>query len=102
MSWATSHIRRLQAGETVTFRPRGHSMAGIVNDGALVTVVPAGSTTVKVGDVLLCRVSGNSYLHLAKAVDGQGRVQIGNNRGGINGWTKAIYGRCTEVDGVPL
>ena len=25
------------------------------------------------------------------------RVQTGNNRGGINGWTKAVYGRATVI-----
>ena len=29
-----------------------------------------------------------------------GQFQIGNNRGGINGWVtaRAIYGRCTRVE----
>jgi hypothetical protein len=35
-------------------------------------------------DIVLCRVSGNQYLHLVKAIQGE-RFQIGNKRGGING-----------------
>jgi hypothetical protein len=31
MGWATQHIARLQRGETVQFRPRGHSLRGKVD-----------------------------------------------------------------------
>ncbi|HSK96848.1 MAG TPA: hypothetical protein VK891_09545 [Euzebyales bacterium] len=61
-------------------------------------------TTVEVGDIVLARVAGTTYLHLVSAVDtGTGRVQISNNRGRVNGWTDyaRIYGICTAVDGVP-
>lgn len=86
MSWATSHIQRLQAGETVSFRPRGHSMTGIINNGDLVTVQPLTEKDApQKGDVVLCKVKGSQYLHLVKAVQGD-RYQIGNNKGGINGW----------------
>lgn len=94
MSWATGHIERLQAGDTVSFRPRGHSMTGIINDGQLVTVRPLQDEEVLVpGAVVLCRVKGSQYLHLVKAVQGD-RYQIGNNRGRINGWISrpAIFG----------
>jgi hypothetical protein len=37
MGWASEHLQR---GETVTVRPRGHSMTGRVNDRDLVTVEP--------------------------------------------------------------
>ena len=45
------------------------------------------------------RVKGNVYLHLIKAIDGE-RFQIGNNRGGINGWVgaTAIYGIAVRVE----
>jgi hypothetical protein len=52
-----------------------------------------------VGDIVLCKVNGNQYLHLVKAIQGA-RFQIGNNRGRINGWITAasIYGKCTKVE----
>ena len=28
MGWASGHIEKLRAGETVSFRPRGHSTTG--------------------------------------------------------------------------
>ena len=98
MGWATEHIARLQRGETVQFRPRGHSMKGKVESGQLCTVEPAVGTP-SVGDVVLCKVNGRQYLHLVKAVRGD-RVQIGNNRGGINGWTSSsqVYGTCIRVE----
>ena len=100
MGWASSHIDRLRKGETVSFRPRGHSMAGKIESGQLCTVVPVQDhTTLSVGDIVLCTVKGNHYLHLIKAIQA-GRFQIGNNRGGINGWVgpNAIHGRCVRVE----
>src|SRR5437868_14078082 len=99
MGWATGHIQKLQAGETVKFRPRGHSMSGKIESGQLCTVEPVDPETIGVGDIVLCKVNGREYLHLVKAIQGP-RFQIGNNRGRINGWISAgaIYGRCIEVE----
>lgn len=99
MGWADGHIARLALGETVQFRPRGHSMTGKVNDGQLCTVEPLGDHVLAVGDIVLCRVKGAQYLHLVKALQGE-RVQIGNNRGSINGWItrRQIFGRLIAVE----
>lgn len=99
MSWADNYIAKLLAGETVQFRPRGNSMVPLIHSGNLVTLVMATRGTVKVGDIVLCKVKGAQYLHLVKAIDGE-RYQIVNNRGGINGWTSGshIYGRVTKVE----
>ncbi len=73
-------------------------MTGKVNDGQLCTVAPLGDATPAVGDIVLCRVNGSQYLHLVKAVQGE-RFQIGNNRGGINGWVtkRQIFGKLNAV-----
>ena len=99
MSWAAAAIARLQRGEGATVRPRGHSMAGKVEDGDTVTLAPLGGRTLDAGDVVLVRVHGRVYLHLVKAVQGD-RVLIGNNRGGTNGWVNraAVYGIATRVE----
>lgn len=100
MGWATGHIAKLQQGETVSFRPRGHSMRGRIESGDLCTVVPIDDyATLQTGDIVLCRVAGAEYLHLIKAIQGE-RFQIGNNRGHINGWVTArqIFGRCVSVE----
>lgn len=99
MSWALRAKEALRRGETVQVRPRGNSMQGKVNDGALVTLAPCDVATLQVGDIVLVRVHGNDYLHLIKAIQGD-RFLIGNNRGGINGWVgkNAIYGKATRIE----
>lgn len=99
MGWANFAIAALQKGETVKIRPHGHSMRGKVNSGDLVTLEPIQPEKLKVGDIVLVRVRGNVYLHLIKAINGP-RFQIGNNRGGINGWVggNCIYGIATKVE----
>ena len=98
MSWATPYIEQLLEGKTVSFRPRGNSMKGKVNSGDLVTVKPL-DRPLKNGDIVLCKVRCNHYLHLVKAVR-KSQVLIGNNRGRTNGWTpnSAIYGICIKVE----
>ena len=99
MGWASAYIERLRAGDTVSFRPRGHSMAGKIESGQLCTVEPVDPGSLRVGDIVLCKVNGREYLHLVKAIQGE-RFQIGNNRGKINGWVSAgaIFGRCVRVE----
>jgi hypothetical protein len=99
MGWAAHYITQLKAGETVQFRPRGDSMRGKINSGQLCTVEPIDATTLQVGDIVLCKVRGVEYLHLIKAIKGN-QFQIGNNRGGINGWisANAVFGKCTKIE----
>lgn len=98
MGWATRHIEALKAGQVVQFRPHGNSMRPKIESGQLCTVEPLGDRTPMVDDVVLCRVNGYQYLHLVKAVRGT-QYQIGNNRGGINGWVGigSIYGLLVAV-----
>ena len=99
MGWATAYIAKLKSGEMVQFRPRGGSMTGKIESGDLCTVEPVVTEDLAVGDVVLCKFDGSQYLHLIKAVQGK-RFQIGNIRGGINGWIGAdgIYGKCVRVE----
>jgi hypothetical protein len=102
MGWATGHIARLRAGETVQCRPRGNSMQGKIESGQLCTIEPIADVgTLSVGDIVLCKVRKAEYLHLVKAIQPAGpRFLIGNNRGGTNGWIgpNAIFGRCVRVE----
>lgn len=100
MGWATAYIAKLKSGETVSFRPRGNSMQGKIEPGQLCTVEPiADFENLQKGDIVLCKVNGNEYIHLIKAIQGK-RFQIGNNRGRINGWvgTNSIYGKCVKIE----
>jgi hypothetical protein len=103
MGWAAHYIAGLGRGESVQFRPRGCSMHGKVESGDLCTVSPH-FDQLAVGDIVLCRVGGNEYLHLIKAVqpsgDGEHRYLIGNNRGRTNGWVgrTAIFGKLIRIE----
>ena len=97
MNWQ-QHKEKLEAGEEVSFRPKGNSMQGKIDSGQLVTVSPD-TSDVKKGDIVFCRVNGNWYVHLVQATQGD-RYKIGNNKGHTNGWvSKAkIYGRVIKVE----
>ncbi|MDX8052319.1 hypothetical protein SK571_23280 [Lentzea sp. BCCO 10_0798] len=93
---------RVARGEKVQFRPAGSSMVPLIRSRQLVTVAPVDPAKLDVDDIVLVRVAGTVYLHRVTAIAGQ-RVQIGNNRGRINGWTTRdrVFGLCVDVDGVP-
>jgi hypothetical protein len=99
MGWASGHITKLLAGQTVSFRPRGNSMSPRIESGQLCTVAPADPDHLQTGDIVLCKVRGAEFLHFVKAIQG-GRFQIGNNRGHINGWIgrAAIFGKLVKVE----
>jgi hypothetical protein len=97
-----AYASQVAAGATVSLRPAGSSMLPLIRSRQLVTVEPVESSTVEVGDIVLARVKGVTYLHLVSAVDKtRKRVQIGNNRGRVDGWTDYVrlYGLCTSIDG---
>lgn len=73
-------------------------MVPIIKSGAECLIVPLEDGDPKKGDVVFCRVKGRVLLHLVKAVKGD-RYQIGNNKGGINGWVgrQAIFGKLADV-----
>lgn len=99
MGWASRYIEQLLKGETVSFRPKGGSMSPKIDSGQLCVVSPVAFEELAVGDIVLCKVRGVEYLHLVKALRAD-TAQIGNNRGGINGWIgpKAIFGRLVRVE----
>lgn len=75
-------------------------MTGRIESGQLCTVEPVMDVaSLRVDDIVLCKVKGAEYLHLIKAIQDR-RFQIGNNRGYINGWIgpHSIFGRCVKVE----
>lgn len=104
MGWAAGYIEQLKKGETIAFRPTGNSMRGKISSGQLVTVTPVKDRSeISSGDVVLCKIGTREYLHLVKTIrqeQGKFRYQIGNNKGGINGWVgfDGIFGRVVQVE----
>lgn len=101
--WADAYVAKLLAGETVTFRPRGHSMTGRINDGQLVTVTPIRQRELIADDAVLVKVRGRVVLHLVstwRRERGGVRYQISNNHGHVDGWVDrdAIFGVVVSVD----
>jgi hypothetical protein len=86
-------LDRLARGETFVTSEKGNSMSPVLKSGQEHTLTPVHIDNVKVGDIVYCKVRGNFYTHFVKAKDSTKGCLIGNNRGGINGWTKQIYGK---------
>ena len=95
MSWA-SVVEKLRRGEPVEMRPRGNSMTPRIKSGQQVRIVPADLTDVELGDVVLSKVKGVYRLHIVSARK-DGRVQISNAHGHVNGWTKQVFGKVVGV-----
>lgn len=102
MGWAHNYIIKLKAGNTISFKPRGNSMSGIIDSGDTVTIIPLHpDKEVSEGDILLCKVKGKEYLHIVKVSKNNKQYQIGNAKGHINGWIhrNAIYGIVIGIRG---
>lgn len=103
MNWASHAIVALGRGEQCKVTPHGNSMRPKVESGATVTLAPYGEAEEPaVDDIVLVKIRGTIYLHLINALRGgpnDRQYQIGNNRGGINGWVSrpAVYGKAIAV-----
>ncbi len=90
-------LERLQNGESFVTSEKGNSMVPLIKSGQDHRLAPVNIENVKVGDIVYCKVHGRFYTHLVKAIDPLKGCQIGNNKGNINGWTKAVFGIVVEV-----
>lgn len=89
---------RLAAGETFVTSEKGNSMTPLIMSGQKHVLEPvSGIDSIKVGDIVYCKVHGRFFTHLVKTIDPVKGAQIGNNHGHINGWTKNIYGKVIKV-----
>lgn len=88
---------RLTEGETFITKEFGNSMSPLINSGQEHVLEPAHWTNVEKDDIVYCKVKGRYYTHLVKAKDINKGVLIGNNKGGINGWTKQVYGKVIQI-----
>lgn len=90
-------LERLQKGETFITSEKGNSMSPIIKSGQNHKLAPAKLEDVNVDDIIYCKVYGNYYTHIVKAKNDLKGVLIGNNKGGINGWTKNVFGKVIEI-----
>lgn len=97
MSWNEFKIKKLQAGETIIVRESGNSMVPRIYSGQPHKLAPCTWEQAEVDDIVFCKVKGRFMTHLVKAIQPDRGVQIGNNKGKINGWTKQVYGKVVEV-----
>lgn len=75
---------------------KGNSMVPLIKSGQEHELTPITWELCETGDIVFCKVKGNYYTHLVKAKSDKGLL-IGNNKGGINGWTKQVFGKVTKI-----
>lgn len=90
-------LEKLQNGETFTTKEFGNSMSPLIKSGQEHIIAPTNWEDVKVDDIVYCKVAGRFYTHKVLAKTLNAGCKIGNNKGGVNGWTKQIYGKVIEV-----
>lgn len=90
---------RLLKGETFTTKEKGNSMVPLIYSNQEHVLAPFTNwEDAKVGDILYVKLSGNRhYTHLVTAKDDKRGLQISNNKGHVNGWTKNVLGKVIEV-----
>lgn len=85
-----------EKGELITSE-KGNSMLPRIKSGQKHKLVSCTWESCDVNDIVYCKVKGKFYTHLVHAKNEQKGLQIGNMKGYINGWTKIVYGKVTEV-----
>lgn len=90
-------LEKLQNGETFVTREKGNSMVPLIKSNQEHKLSPVNWEDCEVDDIVYCKVKGNFYTHLVKGKSPEKGLLIGNNKGGINGWTKQVFGRVIEI-----
>lgn len=94
MNWKEDKLKK---GETFVTSEKGNSMTPIIASGQSHRLAPVKLDDVSVGDIVFCKVKGSYYTHIVKAKNDKRGCLIGNNKGGINGWTKQIFGKVIQI-----
>lgn len=90
-------LLKLLSGEVIITNEKGNSMVPLIKSGQEHELTPTCWLICEKGDIVYCKVKGNYYTHLVLAKNLDKGLQIGNNKGRINGWTKAVYGKVTKI-----
>jgi hypothetical protein len=92
---------RLLNGETIVgYKEGGNSMVPLLYSMEPVDIRPI-DRDIKKKDIVFCRIGQKYYCHLVSAVLPDGRYQISNNHGHVNGYTTRdkIYGFVSRSKG---
>jgi phage repressor protein C with HTH and peptisase S24 domain len=91
-------VAELEAGREVIYVGHGNSMTPRFKSGDRIRLVPVGTRKLKKGDAVLCKVGPHYYVHKITGIGDDGRYQISNNHGHVNGWTRKVYGIAIGVE----
>lgn len=87
----------LEEGKTFETSEKGNSMIPLIKSGQKHILEPIKLEDVQVGDIVFCKVKGSYFTHLVTAKNDKKGVQISNNHGYVNGWTKNVFGKVIEI-----
>jgi hypothetical protein len=87
----------LEEGKTFETSEKGNSMMPLIKSGQKHILEPIKLDEVEIGDIVFCKVKGSYFTHLVTAKNDKKGVQISNNHGYVNGWTKAVFGKVIKI-----
>jgi hypothetical protein len=87
----------LEEGKVLRTSEKGNSMTPLIKSGQEHELTPCTWQNCNPPDIVFCKVRGHYYTHKVLAKDDKKGLQIGNNRGGVNGWTKQVFGKVTQI-----
>lgn len=90
-------LDRLINGETFITKEKGNSMVPLIKSGQEHILEPTSWEKCSEGDIVYCKVKGRFFTHLVKGKNEEKGLLIGNNKGGINGWTKQVFGKVIKI-----
>jgi len=89
-------IEELETKGTGSMRCFGNSMTPIITSGSLLTFEK--KSEYEVEDIVFCKCRSRIIeAHKIIQKDKKRGYLIANNKGGINGWTRKIYGHVTKI-----
>lgn len=88
-------VEKLEKGECIISREPGNSMTPILQSREPVILEPMTDwNKFKKKDIAYIKIHGKYYTHLVYAVDKDKGLEIGNNKGHIQGWTKKVFAKA--------
>jgi hypothetical protein len=87
----------LQEGKTFETSEKGNSMTPLIKSSQKHVIMPIKLDEVNIGDIVFCKVKGKYFTHLVTAKNEKKGVQISNNHGHVNGWTKQVFGKVIDI-----